>query len=392
MPFGLSSAGDVFQRKLDSIFGKLPNIIVIADDIMTIGEKADHSDHDIAFTNLLETAHKNGVKLNYEKIQYKKNEVEFFGETYTTDGRKADPKKIEAIAKMPNPTNKKEVQTFLGMAQYLSKFSLRLSELSEPLRDLVHIHVPFIWQPEHAQAVEAIKKEIAQAPILKHYDPKKPTILQTDASVKGLGAVLLQDGHPVYFAGKALTLAEKGYVAIEREALAVSWSMEKFHFLYASHFTLETDQKPLEVILSKSLNSATPRLQRLLIRTFAYSFTVQYIKGENNQLADCLSQLVCMKDNISLPKLKMNFTESFLHAKLDTLQEIHVETRLDDELASLMHVIVNGWPETIEELVPALKPYLTFREELTVENGMVLKDTCISDPQEDEKENSQSIT
>ena len=73
MPFGLSSAGDVFQRKLDSIFGKLPNIIVIADDIMKIREKADHSNHDIAFTNLLETAYKNGVKLNYEKIQYKKN-------------------------------------------------------------------------------------------------------------------------------------------------------------------------------------------------------------------------------------------------------------------------------------------------------------------------------
>ena len=123
--------------------------------------------------------------------------------------------------------------------------------------------------------MEAIKKEIAQAPILKYYDPKKPTVLQTDASVKGLDAVLLQDGHPVYFTSKALMLAEIGYIAIELEALAVSWSMEKFHhFLYASHFTLETDQKPLEVILLKSLNSATPRLQRLLIRTFAYNFTV----------------------------------------------------------------------------------------------------------------------
>ena len=143
---------------------------------------------------------------------------------------------------MPNPTSKKEVQTFLGMVQYLSKFSPRLSELSEPLRDLVHIHVPFIWQPEHTQAVEAIKKEIAQAPVLKYYDPKKPTILQTDASIKGLGAVLLQDGHPVYFASKALTQAERGCVAIELEALAAPWSMEKFHhFLYASHCTLESD-------------------------------------------------------------------------------------------------------------------------------------------------------
>ena len=97
----------------------------------------------------------------------------------------------------------------------------------------------FVWEPEHTQTVEAIKNEIAQAPILKYYDPKKPTILQTDASVKGLGAVLLQDDHPVYFASKALALEEKGYVAIALEAPAVSWSMEKFHhFFYASSFTL----------------------------------------------------------------------------------------------------------------------------------------------------------
>ena len=134
--------------------------------------------------------------------------------------------------------------------------------------------------------------------------------------------MLLHDGHPVYFASKALTQAEKGYIAIELEALAASWFMEKFHhFLCASHFTLEIDHKPLVVILSKSLNSATPRLQRLLIRTFAYNFTVRYIKGENNQLADCLSHLGCTKDKISLPKLKINFTESHLHAKQDTMQE-----------------------------------------------------------------------
>ena len=83
-------------------------------------KKADHSDHNIAFTNLLEAACKNCVKLNYEKLQHKKTEVEFFGETYTTDGRKADPKKFRAIVKMPNLTSKKEVQTFWGMVQYLS--------------------------------------------------------------------------------------------------------------------------------------------------------------------------------------------------------------------------------------------------------------------------------
>ena len=83
---------------------------------------------------------------------------------------------------------------------------------------------------------------------------------------------------------------QQGYVAIEIELLAVAWVMEKFHhFLYASHFILEMDQKPLEAILSRSLNQATPRLQRILIRTFPYNFTMQYISGVTNQLEDCLS-------------------------------------------------------------------------------------------------------
>ena len=98
-----------------------------------------------------------------------------------------------------------------------------------------------------------MKKEIASAPILTYYNPKKQTTLQTGASIKGLGACLLQDTKPVYFASKALTNAQKGYVVIELESLAVALAMEKFHhFLYASHFLLETDQKLHEAILSKS--------------------------------------------------------------------------------------------------------------------------------------------
>ena len=94
-------------------------------------------------------------------------------------------------------------------------------------------------------------------------------------------------------------------MAIEIESLAVAWAMEKFHhFLYASHFILETDQKPLEAIFSKSLNQATPRLQRILIRTFPYNFTICYIPGVANQVADCLSWMGDQKDSIKLPNCK----------------------------------------------------------------------------------------
>ena len=86
---------------------------------------------------------------------------------------------------------------------------------------------------------------------------------------------MLQEERPVYFTSKALTEAQRGYVTIELESLAVACAMEKFHhFLYANHFILETDQKLLETILSRGLNQATPHLQRILIRTFPYNFTV----------------------------------------------------------------------------------------------------------------------
>ena len=192
-------------------------------------------------------------------MQYKQKEVEFFGKIYTTQGCKPSDTEVKAITEIPKPTYLKDPQTFLGMVQYLSKFSPRIAEITEPLHDLTKKHGPYAWGPEHNQTFDSIKKEIVQAPILRYHDPKKAAVLQTDASIKGLGTYLLQDGHPVYFASKSLQDAECGYVTIEPKALVVTWAMEKFcHFLYASHFTLETDQKPLETIIAKSLTEATP--------------------------------------------------------------------------------------------------------------------------------------
>ena len=123
-------------------------------------------------------------------------------------------------------------------------------------------------------------------PILAYYNPKKEMVLQTDTSIKGLGACLLQHGKPVYFTSKALTETQKGYVVIALESLAVVWAIEKFHhFLYGIIFILEMDQKPLEAILSKSLNQAIPWLQRILIWTFPYHFTVHHIPGPMNQFS-----------------------------------------------------------------------------------------------------------
>ena len=209
---------------------------------------------------------------------------------HTTSSCKPDKNKVTTNTKMPAPTNKKQVQSFIGMISYLSKFSARLSEIAKPISELAKDKVSFKWGPELQSAFTHMKQEIICVPILAYYSPKKQTVLKTGSSIKGLGACLLQEEKPVYFASKTLTEAQWGYVAIELESHAVAWVMEKFHyFLYASHFILETEQKPLEANLSKSINQATPRLQRILMRTFPYHFTMQYIPGLTNKLADSLS-------------------------------------------------------------------------------------------------------
>ena len=173
VPFGITVAGDVFQRKLDQYYGKTDNMIVIADDIMVVGNQQNHRDHDIALTNLLETARRSNICLNYDKLHYKATEVDFFRETYTTDGCKATQNKISVITEMPPPTCKKQVQSFIVMTNYLSKFSARLLELMEPIRELCKDKVPFNWGPEHHMAFKQIKKEIVRAPILAYHNPKK---------------------------------------------------------------------------------------------------------------------------------------------------------------------------------------------------------------------------
>ena len=144
MPFGATVVGDVFQCKLDQWFGHLMNVIVIAEDIMIVGKKPSNSDHDQALTALLETARKCNVQLNYEKLQCKKQEVDFFLLKHTLQVVASQIKtKSQPLPRWQSLPNKKQVQSFIGMINYLSKFSARLSEIAEPIWELAKDKVPF---------------------------------------------------------------------------------------------------------------------------------------------------------------------------------------------------------------------------------------------------------
>ena len=118
----------------------------------------------------------------------------------------------------------------------------------------------------------------------------------------------------------------------------------------------------------------------VLIRTFSYHFTVKCISGSTNQLADCLSQLGGQKDTIKLPKLYIHQITNQLSARSDSLNQIRIATQGDDELALIKHTIMHGWPSTIREVPSKIQSYWTFREELTIEDGIILKGTQIVIP------------
>ena len=279
LPMGSIVAQNVFQRKLDAIFLNVPGVTGIAYDMIIYGRS--DLEHDKHLINFLEVCRKNTLTLNADKMQFRLPQVSFFGHQWSVKGLSPDPKKIAAVKRMNLPKDVETMRSFLGLVNYLNRFSPCLAELSEPLRQICRQNVEFEVNESVHVAFSRTKGEISKNITLPYFNPGRPTTLQTDASKKGLGAVILQDSRPVMFASWALTGAEENYQNLERECLVTIWGMEKFHyFLYGKQFTLETNQKPLFSIYRKHMVEISPRIQRLVVRSFPYQpFDVQYRKG-----------------------------------------------------------------------------------------------------------------
>ena len=289
MPFGIRLAPKVFQKKNEVLFGDTDGVEVIFDDIIVAA--SDEKEHDETMLKLLERARQANVKFNSAKLQYKVSEVKYVGNIVSESGLKPDVEKVRAITQLPLPQSKEELQRFLGMVNYFSQFIPNQSEITAPLRNLLKKDVMWIWSYEHTQAVERLKQILSSQPVLKFYDPTKPVKLQVDASKSGLGACVLQDGHPIAYASRSLTQAEEHYAQIEKELLAVVFGCERFnHYVYGRPVDVESDHKPLVSVNKKPLTKVSPRLQRLLLRLQKYEVNITYLPGKYMYVADTLSR------------------------------------------------------------------------------------------------------
>ena len=382
LPMGSKVASDIFQRMLDSVYIGLPGVTGIADDMVIFGRNEEEHDRNLIL--FLETTRKNGLVLNKKKLQFKKEEVSFFGHRWNSTGISPDPKKTESILKMQFPSDKETMHSFLGLVNFLNRYTPKLAELCSPLRKLILKDSHYSpGDPEHA-AFDAIKAEFKKKIILPYFDRNKETILQTDASKKGFGAVILQEEQPIYYASRALTSAEKNYQNLEHEAQAAVWGMEKFHyFLYGRKFILQTDQKPLVSIFRKHMIDVSPRIQRITIRAWQYDFVPQHIPGRINVIANTLSRVTPLEfqdSNAEKDILAVNFLQ-YSSIEERERDEMLQETNKDEELQSLKHYISTGWPAKRSQIPVSLHPYWNFRDELTVESGILMKNSKVLIPE-----------
>lgn len=167
------------------------------DDIVTRG--VDSKGHDVILLRLLDTARMNGIKFNPKKLQFKTTEGEFFGQTLTPMGMKIDDRKVEAIKQMQAPKDKKGLQSFQGVVNYLKRYSAHLTRHFQALKPLLWEDMEWTWDSSHKEAFDAIREELTRTPVPMFFNPKVEHVIQTDASMKGLGGVLLQEGRPVVY-------------------------------------------------------------------------------------------------------------------------------------------------------------------------------------------------
>ena len=212
MPFGISSAPEIFQRHMHELIEGLQGVEVVADDFLTVGygesEEEAVLNHDRNLAAFLQRCTDRGIHLNADKIKLRQHEVPFIGHFASDKGLRADPTKNRAIIEMPPPTDVAGVQRLLGMIQYLSKFLPSLSDMTKPLRELTGKEVAWAWDQPHQDVLDALKRAVASTPVLRYYSLQDEVTLQCDASQHGLGAALMQGGQPVAYASRALTSPE----------------------------------------------------------------------------------------------------------------------------------------------------------------------------------------
>lgn len=379
--FGINCAPEIFQKIMEQVLSGCDGCMNYIDDIIVYGSTIEQ--HDQRLRKVLKRLSAYNVMLNSDKCMYRVKSLEFLGHRLSSKGIEPSEDKCLAIKQFRQPMTSEEVRSFLGLVNYVGKFIPNLSTLTNSLRELTKQAISFEWTDEHARAFEEIKQQMSKPNVLGYYDVNDRTRVIADASPVGLGAVLIQyndqnEPRIIAFASRGLTDVEKRYAQTEKEALALVWSIERFHhYVYGRSFELVTDHKPLETIFGQHSRPCA-RIERWVLRLQSYKYKVIYKPGKSN-IADPLSRLACpvsaVEENLCSQATEyVNWIVAKAEPKAVKINEIESESAKDPAICAMRKALYeNTWDDLTA-------PYKAFETEFCFRDNILLRGTRIVMP------------
>lgn len=289
MAFGLTGAPNTFQGAMNSTLQPLLRkcALVFFDDILIYScSLEDHVQH---LSQVLQLLSRDQWLVKLSKCRFAQQSIAYLGHVISAAGVATDPSKIQSINSWPVPQDIKQLRSFLGLAGYYCKFVKHFAVIARPLTDLLKKHIMFVWTSLHDTAFTTLKSALVSALVLALPDFSKPFQLQTDACDRGVGAVLLQDGHPLAFISKAFGPHTQGLSTYEKEYLAILVAVDQWRsYLQHNDFTIFSDQRSLTHLSAQRLH--TPWQLKMYSKLAGLQYKIVYKPGSSNLAADALSR------------------------------------------------------------------------------------------------------
>ena len=302
VPFGLAQAPAYFQRLINEVLTDCKFAMGYLDDIIIFSKnEEEHLQH---LEEIFERLRKAGLKLKLQKCSFFKKHIQYLGHIISDEGIQPLPEKLESIRKMPTPQTAKQVKQFLGLVGYYRKFVPRFADISRPLTKLTKKNEPYNWTTECDKCFHMLKNYLQEAPILRYPDPEADYTLYTDASKYAYAGVLTQkvDGtdHTVAYTSGLFRGSQLNWAALTKEAYAIYMAVKKLSFyLDSAKITLRSDHLPLKKFLEK--NTMNAKVNNWAVELESQNINFEFIAGVQNVLADTLSRLIEINEEVQLP-------------------------------------------------------------------------------------------
>ena len=293
LPMGLCNSPDIFQEKMSELMEGLEFARAYIDDLLIVS-KGNLEDHLDKVEQVLTRLSESGLKVNVSKSQFCTTELEYLGYLINREGVRPTMKKVNAILKIDTPKTRKQLRSFIGLVNYYRDMWPKRAENLACLSDMTSSKVKWKWTEKHQEAFDNMKQVVAKETLLTYPDFNKPFTIHTDASKLQLGACISQDGKPVAFYSRKLNPAQTRYTVTELELLSIVETFKEFRtILLGQQLIVHTDHQNLTY---KKFNSDRVLRWRLYIEE--YSPDLQYIPGEKNIVADTLSRLPIIDNEV----------------------------------------------------------------------------------------------